>query len=250
MQGLSEREQTIIDILVQKGSVSVAELRDELLVSEVTIRSYLSNLEQMGFLNRVHGGAVPAIHPHIFQRQNVKVNEKTLIAEKASSLVQNGDAVMIEAGTTTSFIPRYWQSKRDIVLVTNSILAFSVARANPSVKITLTGGEFCNSTESFVGSIAIKTIKLFNVKYAFVGTDGFSLKSGITTHLVEGGDIITVMREQAEKVVLLADSSKYGKTGIVSILPLNKIDIIITDSGIDSLAVKEMEEQNIKVIIA
>lgn len=245
---LSEREAIIFDRLMKNGAVSVAEMGVELEVSDVTIRSDFANLEALGLLTRTHGGAVPSIHPHIFERQELNTEEKHRIAQAAANMVQDGDAIMIEAGTTTSLVPRYLSGKRHVLIITNSILAFSSARVNPLLRITLTGGEFRNTTESFVGSVALEAISRFNVKYAFVGTDGFSLKSGITTHLVEGGDVISAMRKQAQNLVLLADSAKYGKVGVVSILPLKKLDTIITDAKFDTSIKEEIEEQNIQVI--
>ena len=110
------------------------------------------------------------------------------------------------------------------------------------------GGEFRDSTDSFVGRIMFDTIRRFNVRCAFVGTDGFSLKSGITTHLIEGGDVISVMRERAENLVLLADSSKYGKTGIVTILPLSQINTLITDTGLSDAVKEELSQIPLHII--
>mgnify|MGYP000853633729 FL=1 len=248
IQELSEREHSILNRLMVQGAVSVADLSSELEVSEVTIRSDLSSLEERGLLSRTHGGALPSIHPHIFQRQNMNIEEKHRIAKAAAGLVKDGDAIMIEAGTTTSLLPRYLAGKRDILIITNSILAFESAKSNPALKITLVGGEFRDSTDSFVGRITLDTIRRFNVRCAFVGTDGFSLKSGITTHLIEGGDVISVMRERAENLVLLADSSKYGKTGIVTILPLSQINTLITDTGLSDAVKEELSQIPLHII--
>ena len=248
IQELSEREHTILNRLMVQGAVSVAHLSSELEVSEVTIRSDLSSLEERGLLSRTHGGALPSIHPHIFQRQNMNIEEKHRIAKAAADLVGDGDAIMIEAGTTTSLLPRYLAGKRDILIITNSIPAFESAKSNPALKITLVGGEFRDSTDSFVGRITLDTIRRFNVRCAFVGTDGFSLKSGITTHLIEGGDVISVMRERAENLVLLADSSKYGKTGVVTILPLSQINTLITDTGLPDAAKEELNQIPLHII--
>lgn len=248
IQELSEREHSILNRLMVQGAVSVADLSSELEVSEVTIRSDLSSLEERGLLSRTHGGALPSIHPHIFQRQNMNLEEKHRIAKAAAGLVEDGDAIMIEAGTTTSLLPRYLAGKRDILIITNSILAFESAKSNPALKITLVGGEFRDSTDSFVGRITLDTIRRFNVRCAFVGTDGFSLKSGITTHLIEGGDVISVMRERAENLVLLADSSKYGKTGIVTILPLSQINTLITDTGLSDAVKEELSQIPLHII--
>ena len=236
------RERIILDSLVEKGAISVADLSRNLEVSEVTIRSDLNSLEKRGFLRRVHGGAAPAIHPHVLERQNLGLEEKQNIAREAASLVRDGDTIMVEAGTTTALVCRYLGDKRDIHVITNSMLAFNNARNNPFLKITLCGGDFRSSTESFVGPIAEETIGRFNVSFAFVGTDGFSSQQGITTHLLEGGEIIKVMKKQARQTVLLADSSKYNQVGPVTIMSLSGADRIITDAGLPRKAALEMRE--------
>lgn len=246
---LTEREKNILNLLAEQGSVSVSALSQQLCVSEVTIRSDLKNLEECGYLNRSHGGATPTIHPGIFARQNACIEEKSRIVKMAATLVHSGDTIMIEAGSTTGLLPRFLIGKRDIHVITNSVSAFNAARANPSLKVTISGGEYRNITDSFVGSLTQETISRFNVKYAFVGTDGFSIKAGITTHLMEGGDIIRVMREKAEKLIVLADSSKYNRLGVVSILPLKSVDMIITDSKISEKAITDMREENIPIIV-
>ncbi len=246
---LNEREETILSRLSTQGSVSVSHLSRSLDVSEVTIRSDLSRLEQEGLLVRTHGGAVPAIHPHIFQRNSINIDEKNNIAKKASELIKDGDTVMIEAGTTTGLIPRYLTGKKDVHIITNSNLVFSAARTNPELKITLTGGEYRNNTDSFVGPIAQETLQKFNVTYAFVGTDGLSAQAGITTHLVEGGEIIKIMRQKAKNLVLLADSSKFDKMGVVTILPLSEINTMYTDSKISKNAIEELNESGLQTVI-
>jgi DeoR family galactitol utilization operon repressor len=236
------RERKILDFLLEKGTISVADLSRNLEVSEVTIRSDLNTLEKRGLLSRVHGGAVPVIHPHILERQNLFVEEKQNIARSAVSLIQNGDTIMIEAGTTPALICRYLGGKRDVHVITNSVLAFNAARNHPGLRITLCGGEFRSSTESFVGPVAVETIGRFNVALAFIGTDGFSARQGVTTNLLEGSEVSKMMKERARRLVLLADSSKYNRAGTVTIMGLSGIDALITDSRIPREAAEEMKE--------
>jgi DeoR family galactitol utilization operon repressor len=247
IEELIDRERTILRLLSERGSLSVSPLSRELGVSEVTVRSDLKSLEEKGFLNRTRGGASAAFHQSIIERQGLMVAEKNRIASLAAELVRDGDRIMIEAGTTTALVVRYLFGKRDVQIVTNSTLVFSYARLNPSLQITLTGGEFRREAEAMVGPIALRTIAGLNVRLAFVGTDGFSLARGMTTQLVEGGEIVKAMRAQAEESWLVADSSKYGRSGFVSVLPLAEVNGIITDSGLDGNAARELSEAAICV---
>jgi len=244
---LTERERIILDRLSADGSVSVGNLSRDLGLSEVTIRGNLRLLEDKGWINRKRGGAAAAIHRDILERQRVFPEQKNAIARAAAELVREGDVVMIEAGTTTALIARYLAGKRDIHIVTNSTLVFSYARMNPNLQITMTGGEFRRSTESLVGPIALETIGRLNVRLAFVGTDGFSLERGMTTHLMEGAEIVKTMKAHAQTTVLVADSSKYGKIGFADVLPLSAMDMILTDGDLDDQAETELREAGITV---
>ena len=239
---LNERESFILDKMAEEGSLSVADLARELNVSAVTIRSDLKNLEEKGFVNRTRGGAYPAFYKDIIDRQRLNVEEKNRIARAAAEFVHDDDRIMIEAGTTTALIVRYLTGRRGVQIVTNSTLVFSYARLNPSLNIILTGGVFMKETESLVGPVALRAINEFNVRLAFVGTDGFSVDRGMTTQLVEGSVIVKAMRNRAQETWLVADSSKYGKSGFVNVLSLSEVDGIITDSNIDRDALAAMKE--------
>lgn len=245
IEELIDRERTILKLLSERGALSVSHLSKELGVSEVTIRSDLKELEERGLLSRSRGGAHPALHQGILERQNQNTEQKTRIARAAAELVRDGDTIMIEAGTTTALVVRHLIGKRDVHVVTNSTLVFSYARLNPALQITLTGGEFRRETESMVGPVALRTLAGLNVRLAFVGTDGFSLEKGMTTQLFEGAEIVKAMRRCARETFLVADSTKYGKTGFVDVLPLSEIDGLITDGGLDAAAVAALGEASI-----
>ncbi|MDR1506264.1 MAG: DeoR/GlpR family DNA-binding transcription regulator [Treponema sp.] len=244
---LSGREKIILDKLISAGSVTVTDMAKELGLSEVTIRGDLKTLEDKGWLNRTRGGAAPSLHRDLLERQKLRPEEKNAIARRAAELVRDGDVIMIEAGTTIALVAKYLQGRRDIHIVTNSTLVFSYARLNPNLQITMTGGEFRRATESLVGPIALDTISRLNVRLAFVGTDGFSLERGMTTHLVEGAEIVKAMKLRTETTVLLADSSKSGRAGFIGVLPLSKMDLIITDNGLDGAVAEELSGAGISI---
>ena len=244
---LTDRERIILDRLSADGTVSVGVLARELELSEVTIRCDLKVMEEKGWINRKRGGAAPALHRDILERQRVFPEHKTAIARAAAELVRDGDVIMIEAGTTTALIARYLAGKRDIHIVTNSTLVFSYARMYPALQITMTGGEFRRTTESLVGPIALETISRLNVRLAFVGTDGFTLERGMTTHLMEGAEIVKAMKAHAQTTILTADSSKYGRIGFSNVLPLSEMDLILTDWDLSDQAETELKEAGINI---
>lgn len=228
-----QRETKLVALLADNPNISNADISRELGVSAVTVRSDLNRLAEKGIITRTRGGALPAFHPGILDRQRQYADEKKRIAEAAAAMVKDGDTIMVEAGTTTALVAKYLLGKRDIRIVTNSTLVLTHARINPGLHLTVVGGEFRAETESLVGPNALRGLEQFHVSAAFVGTDGFSASSGLATHLVEGAEIVKKMSELAEKTVLLADSSKYGKNGFVKVLQLSEIDMVITDPGIE-----------------
>ena len=247
---LSEREKKILSLLTDESNLTVNEISKRLDVSRVTVRSDFNSLEEKGLVVRMRGGAFPSFHPEILESQRTMMEAKVGIAKKAASMINDGDTVMINDGTTSSLIPKFLLGKRDIRIVTNSTLIFTYARINPSLHLTLVGGEFRASSEAVVGPVALKDLENYHVKYAFLGTGGFSVETGLTSQLVDGAEIFRKMSEQAEKVVVVADSSKYGKNGFVKIYPLGRADILITDNSLPRETVSRLEEESLEIILA
>jgi DeoR family galactitol utilization operon repressor len=247
MHNLTDREKKIVDILSGEGKVGVTEISERLNVSKVTVRSDFAGLVEKGVIIKTHGGAIPAMHPDILERQRDKTDVKRAIAKEAASMVEDGDTIMIVAGTTTAMIGNYLLGKRDIRIVTNSTLLLPYARMNPSLHLTIVGGEFRPQAEAMVGPETIRQLDTFHVKKAFIGTEGFSIDAGMTTQLIESAETIRKMVERTEQTILVADSGKYKKIGFVKILPLERMDLIITDSGLDMNIRKEFEEKGLNL---
>lgn len=247
MHNLTEREKKIVDILAGEGKIGVTEISERLSVSKVTIRSDFAGLVEKGVIVKTHGGAIPAMHPDILERQRDMSDIKRSIAKEAASMVEDGDTIMIVAGTTTAMIGNYLLGKRDIRIVTNSTLLLPYARMNPSLNLTIVGGEFRPQAEAMVGPETIRQLDEFHVKKAFIGTEGFSLATGLTTQLVESSETIRKMVQQTEQTILVADSAKYNRIGFVKILPLESMDLIITDSGLDKSVCDDFNDNGLNL---
>lgn len=245
--GLSQRERDLLDMLAEDANMTVAQMSKTLGVSTVTLRSDLSSLAGKGLIVRTHGGAFPAFRPNILERQKNMVEAKARIAKAAAEMVEDGDNIMICAGTTASLMAKYLLGKSDVKVVTNSTLILPYARINPSLHITLAGGEFRPGDEAMVGANTLRVLEQFHVRTAFLGTDGFSLASGITANTVETATAAKKMAEQAERTVLLADSSKYGRAGFAHIMALKQVSTIITDDKFSDENRKLLEENQIQV---
>lgn len=242
-----ERESLILGRLAREGSLSVATLARELRVSEVTVRSDLRMLEERGLLARTHGGAEATGYRNVLERQLQHPAEKDRIAAAAAQLVRDNDRIMIEAGTTCAQIVAHLGDRRGVQILTNSTLVFGQARLHPGLSVTLTGGNFHRTSESLVGPVALRTIEDFNVRLAFFGTDGFTADRGLTTGFSEGAEVIRAMRSRAAEAWLVADSSKYGRAGFVSVMPLAELTGVITDTGLSADSRTDLSNSGVEV---
>ena len=243
------REAYILDLLAKDGSLSVAALSRDLGVSEVTIRSNLRELEGRGLLQRTHGGAQASTFQPVLERGRHHMAEKERIAAAAAAMVRDGDSLMIEAGTTTALVMKGLSERQGIQVVTNSTLAIPAARLNGGLRLIITGGQFHHETESFTGAQVLATLNAYNVRLAFVGTDGFTAERGLTTQFTEGADAIRTMRDRADETWLLADSSKYGRVGFASVLGLSEVTGVITDSGMGEEPVEALRGLGVQVLV-
>lgn len=237
-------------MLAEDSGISVSTLSQKLGVSVVTIRTDLAALEEEGFVLRTHGGAMPAFHPQILDRMRLDKERKAAIAKAAAEKIQDGDTVIISAGTTTALIAKYLLGKRNVHIVTNNTLLLTYARTNPQLRVTLVGGEFRPSEEGLVGPLAIQSLDQVFVSKAFIGVDGASVKQGFTAHLVESADLVRKMAQQAQQVYVICDSGKFGQSGFARILPFDGVNGLITDSGLSAEFEKDLREAGVTIFMA
>ncbi|MCK5835384.1 MAG: DeoR/GlpR transcriptional regulator [Lentisphaeria bacterium] len=239
-----ERRNAILRTLADNKDVSIGALSKLLEYSTVTIRADLKILEQDGLVIRHHGKTSATLHKAIMDRKQYFTEEKNRIAKAAADMVNDGDRIMIAAGTTTSLITKYLFGKRDIHIVTNSTLVLPYARANPSMQITTIGGEFIASEEAYSGPLALHNLEQFYVDKAFIGTDGFSVDAGVTAKSLSIAEIGRKMVQQSRSCILVADSSKCDRFGFARIVPLNEINKLIIDKKLTASKaniIKELE---------
>jgi len=246
----TERREVILEMLVEDSSVGVSDLAKRLGVTVVTARADLAALEEEGLLVRTHGGAVPAQHPKIMERMQAGKGIKGAIAKAAAAMIQNGDTVIISAGTTTALIAKYLLGKRGVHIVTNNTLLLAYARTNPQLRVTLVGGEFRPEEEGVVGPMALIALDQFHVSKAFIGIDGASVKQGFTAHFVESADLVRKMAEQADEIIVLSDSGKFGKPGFARILPFGGVDALVTDNELTKEFETELTTAEVRVVKA
>ncbi|MBC8059831.1 MAG: DeoR/GlpR transcriptional regulator [Clostridiaceae bacterium] len=223
----------LLELVNTSGRIEVALLSEKLEVSQVTIRKDLVLLEEKGLLRREHGVAVMVSSDDISNRLAFNNELKRKIAVLAANLVKNGETVMIESGSCCALLAEELaNNKRDVTIITNSAFIASYIRKCPNVKITLLGGDYQTESQVVVGPVTRKCIESFYVDKLFVGTDGFTEKAGFTGKNHMRTETVWAMSENANKVIILTESIKFSKQGVVAQFRANEVSTLITDNRI------------------
>ena len=247
-----EREALILEAL-GNGVRTISELAATLQVSEATVRRDLRTLEQRGELQRVHGGAVRVDEGTkrellFHEKATLRADEKERIAEAALGLIENGDSVYLDGGSTVLALARKLGSRRELTVVTNSLMA-AAELMESGHKLILLGGEFRPLSRTLVGPLTSPIGEALHIGKAFFGTIGLTA-SGVST--TDPGEAFTkkLILGRAEQAILLADSGKFGRTSLVEAGKLDDFDIVVTDSGAPSELQKILKKNKIKLIMA
>ena len=247
-----ERRDNIIQLLYNNGKARVDELSKKFDVTSVTIRNDLDFLERKGILYRSHGGAILRKNvykdPSLEEKQKLNQAEKQRIGKRAAQMIAENDTILLDSGTTTTKIAHNLKEKNRLTIMTNAVnIALDLA-GNESIKVMLTGGVIRQVSNSLVGPEAENTIRNYFFDKLFLGVDGLDLKEGITTPNPLEAQLNRLMVSRANQVIVVADSSKFGKLSFSHISPIDAIDTIVTDIGITPDIHDELESTGINVI--
>jgi DeoR/GlpR family transcriptional regulator of sugar metabolism len=243
----AERQKKILDLIAKEGCIEVARLAELTGVSKVTLRSDLDRLEEKGIVRHEKGQVSPGSSDDINNRLTYHYATKRKIAHLASELVGDGEAVMIESGSCCAILAEELTiNKREVRIITNSAFIAAYIRRLPRAKIVLLGGDYQNDAQVMVGPIARQCVQGFTVDKLFIGTDGFS-ENGFTGNDHLRAETVRSMAQQARAVIILTESEKFSKQGLVPLLPLSEIGSVFTDNLIPPEKEAFLSEQGIKV---
>jgi DeoR/GlpR family transcriptional regulator of sugar metabolism len=246
---MNERHKEILNLLVEKKEVSVNLLAEQLAVSGVTVRQDLNQLEKQGFIKRVHGGAVLNDTDDISTRLVFNYKQKMNIARKAASLVNEGETVLIEGGSTNALLARELGQKKGITIITPNVFIARELRENYDMSIILLGGLYQQQSESLVGKLAKLCIDHVNFHKAFIGVDGFTREAGFTGKDMMRAEINTYIAQKSQCVLVVTDSSKFGKVELTTYFGPDEVHYVITDNGIPAQDKAFLEKFSVHVII-
>ena len=251
-----ERQQAIAATVMSQGRASVADLAQAYDVTTETVRRDLAVLDRAGLLRRVHGGAVPvrALHlvePSVDERESTRAGHKHAIASAAAEFIpQSGATVLFDAGTTTARVAALLPSDRELLIVTNSVPIAARLASLTSVSLQLLGGHVRGLTQATVGERAVGMLDSLRVDLAFIGTNGISVRHGLSTPDPGEAAVKRAMVACANFVVVVADSSKIGREEFVSFAPIDRVDVLVTDSEITPEDRAALTEHGVDVVVA
>jgi DeoR family transcriptional regulator of aga operon len=245
----NDRMTAILQRAGETGSVDVADLAALLGASEATIRRDLQSLSAQHLLVRTHGGAVVG---DTGQELSVRIKEtrnqaeKRRIGQAAAALVQDGAVVGLTGGTTATELARALADRRGITVVTNAINIAAELAIRTQITLVVIGGVARPSYE-MVGPAAEMMLDNYHLDIAFIGVDGLSAQEGCTTYHEMEAQTDRNFLERARRTVVIADSSKIGRVTFARIVPLARVDDIVTDDGADPAQLRELAEAGVRI---
>jgi DeoR family myo-inositol catabolism operon transcriptional repressor len=227
-----DRISELEDYIIEKERASIEELCSVFNVSKNTMRRDINQLEAQGKIKKVYGGIIltdkKTTEP--FESREVKNKAaKLIIAELASTFIEDGDIIYIDSGTTTMHMIPYLSEMKNVTIITNNLHVILNSLPYQNLNVISTGGTLFRRTNSFVEAGAVSSLKKYNISKAFLATTGVSIAKGITNSSSLEYDIKRYIVEHCDKKILLADNTKLGKVSLITYYDLKDIQVFISD---------------------
>ncbi|WP_409300291.1 DeoR/GlpR family DNA-binding transcription regulator [Peribacillus sp. SCS-155] len=250
----TERRQKILDLLHDKQRITVKELSEKLHVSEATLRTDLNVMEEEGLLVRTHGGAMiddkNRAENTFSEREKKNRSEKKKIGRKAMEFIHNGQCILLDASSTClelAYLLKHTSMR--LTVVTNGVTTAMELRENPNLTVILLGGILRNSSVALEGLLGSEILKQIHVDTMFSSAKGFTLEEGLTDFNVYEVELKKFLVNSSSRLIALLDHTKIGRSSIASFASTDKVDTIITDEFASESYIKEIERQQINLIV-
>ena len=245
-----DRREEIITLIRDNGKVKVTDLSQRYGISEVSIRKDLEVLEEQGHLSRVHGGAVALnklyVNMDLNERFKTNASAKKRLAELAAQFIEDNDTIMMNAGTTLTYVLRAIRNKKNISIVTNSIQNATEA-ALSSFNVILLGGELDSKYQFTYGDDALNQLNNYHATKCILSVDGISSASGLTLYYSNEAALAKKMIECSGKVIVTADASKIGKNVFARITDASKMNVLITTESDNSEELNALKKLGVDI---
>jgi DeoR family transcriptional regulator of aga operon len=248
-----ERRRETLELLRNEGRVLVRDLAKRFRTSLITIRKDLESLHHQGLLERTHGGALPirtgALQDQtLHEKERLHKQEKLRIAAAAVKMIQAGQVIILDSGTTTTAIARGCRQIRNLTIITNAT-NIAAELEGSSAEVILTGGTLRKNSFSLVGPLAEESIRKLSADMLFLAVDGFDVGYGLTTPNQLEARVNRAMSEAARRTIVVCDSSKFGRRSLSLIMPVSAVHETITDKDIPRHDLKALREAEIEVTL-
>ena len=247
-----ERLEKIIALLEKEDRLVTKNLPEILNTTSVTIRKDIAILEQRGLLKRTHGGAIkPRKLFHglaLNEKEKLNLEEKIRIAKKAAKLISEGDTIILDSGSTTSFIAKEIKHMKGITVITNAINIVSIL-LNSDIDVILIGGSLIKETSTLVGPLADDVLRKISADKLFIGVDGIDFEVGLTTPNILEANTSRVMMEMSGEIILVVDASKFGRRSLGVISKVSEVNSIITTKKLSENELKKFADYDVEVFI-
>lgn len=253
MATTAERRRKIYNILLEKKSVEVNDLSKIFNVSTMTIRRDLALFEKQGIVVTNYGGAYlsegTAIEPSFSLKSGQMIEKKKVIGYEASELIQDGESIIIDCGTTTMQLAKHLHGKR-LTVITNSLVVGNILQGYPKIKFIMAPGVYDEKSIGFLGAMTVDFFQKFNVDKAFVGAQGLDIDRGATVPDELDAEVKKSIAFSAKEKILMVGHEKIGVSFFSKILDIKDLDYIITDDMVAQKDIEAIEQKGVKVIIA
>lgn len=248
-----ERRRAILEILSRDGRVLVGDLAKQLDTSQVTIRKDLDLLQAHGRIHRTHGGALPMYQgaledPSLIEKAKLHRGMKQRVAIAAARMVQEGQVLILDSGTTTTAIARSLKHFQNLTIITNAV-NIAVELSGTSIEVILTGGTLRKNSFSLVGPIAEETLHRLSADILFLGVDGFDVHHGLSTPNLLEAKVNHAMMEISKRSIAVCDSSKFGRRSLSLIAPPSALQGVITDRNLPKADLNTLKKSGIEVTL-
>lgn len=239
--------------IIQKDTVSMEELQKHFDTSMNTIRRDVAMLMKKGTIEKVYGGVCARKSEQLtpFDVRTIKHPEaKLLIGRQAAALVEDGDTIFIDSGTTTLHIVPNLGDKQNVTIITHNLNAILAAAPYPNLTVIILPGQLLRKTSSFTGLETVRFLRAYNIKTAFMAATGLSLTGGVTNSSPFEYELKMTAMERSNKSYLLIDSHKFGETAMLTYAQLNQFAGVITEASPEESYISAIANAGTKLILA
>jgi DeoR/GlpR family transcriptional regulator of sugar metabolism len=248
-----QRQDQIYSLIKQRKSALVTELSEALGISMSTVRRDLTELEERGLVQRVHGGAIliqAEGEPPVMLRADQNAEAKTRIAAAAAALVHDGDTIILTSGSTVMAMLPFLVARQNLTIITNVInVAYRLA-SYPHISVVVLGGWLRHSEFSLLGHLTQESLKDLYASRIFHGTFGLDPGYGLTGTYVQEVETDRYLINAAAQLIVLADASKFEHIGPIRLVPIDRIHTLITEPGAPGAILAQLESRGVRVVLA